>query len=116
MRFRRGDLVLASYSHALTGSKIRPVLVVQADSYNQRMTNTVVAQVTSTLTRAHDPAHLLVDISTPDGRQTGLLHNSVVSCNNLNTMAEQRILRRIGRLSPAQLLQIDQCLRTAMGL
>jgi len=116
MNVRRGDVLLADYSHALTGSSLRPVLVVQSDAYNQRLTNTVVAQITRTLKRGSDPAHLFIDISTPDGRQAGLLHDSVVSCCNLNTVNEQRIHRVIGRLPPHLMLRIDACLQSAFGL
>lgn len=108
--------MLADYSHALTGSSLRPVLVVQSDVYNQRLANTIVAQITRTLARATDPAHLYVDISTPEGGQTGLLHNSVVSCNNLNTINKRRVNRVIGRLSDTMMRQIDACLKAALGI
>jgi len=116
MNVRRGDVLLADYSHALTGASIRPVLVVQADPYNRRITNTVVAQITRTLKRADDPAHLFIEVSTPEGEQTGLLHDSVVSCYNLNTLNEQRIKHVIGTLSPEMMRQIDRCLKAALGL
>lgn len=116
MNVQRGDVVLADYSHALSGSSLRPVLVVQSDAYNQHFTNTIVAQITRTLKRATDPAHLYIDISTPDGQRSGLLHNSVVSCNNLNTLHEQRIRRVIGKLSDVTMQQIDDCLKAALGI
>lgn len=116
MNIRRGDIVLADYSHALTGESFRPVLVLQADRYNRSLANTVVAQITRTLKRADDPAHLFIDISTTEGKQTGLLHNSVVSCYNLNTVNGQRIRRIIGALSEEMMRQIDACLKEALGL
>ena len=116
MNIRRGDVVLADYTHALVGTSLRPVLVVQSDYYNQRLTNTIVAQITSTLKRASEPAHFAVDAATTEGRQSGLLRNSVVSCYNLNTINEQRIKRVIGSLSADMMEQIDACLRIALGL
>lgn len=116
MNIRRGDVVLADYSHALVGTSLRPVLVVQSDLYNQRLTNTVVAQITSTLKRATEPAHVAVDVSTLEGKQSGLLRDSVVSCYNLNTVNEQRIKRVVGRLSPEMMRQVDARLRVALGL
>ena len=107
---REGDPIpitppeVADYSHSLTGQSLRPVLVVQADGYNRSLVNTVVAQITRTLKRADDPAHLFIDVSTPEGRQTGLLHNSVVSCYNLNTVSSQRVHQVIGKLSHAMML------------
>jgi mRNA interferase MazF len=116
MNVTRGQIVLADYAHALVGSTLRPVLVVQSDYYNQRMTNSIVAQITSTLTRASDPAHLLIDVATADGRLTGLLHNSVVSCINLNTLHAQRIKRVIGHLSSPLMQRVEACLKAAMDL
>jgi mRNA-degrading endonuclease toxin of MazEF toxin-antitoxin module len=63
MIYRRGDVLLALYPFAAgTGHSRRPVLVVQSDRYNAHLDNTVVAQITSNLTHASDPAHL-VEIS-----------------------------------------------------
>jgi mRNA interferase MazF len=116
MNVSRGDVVLAEYPHASGGSSLRPVLVVQSDVYNRSITNTVVVQITSVLARAGEPSHLLVDISTPEGRQSGLLRNSIVSCNNLNTVHEQRIRRKIGSLSDATMRQVNECLKSALAI
>jgi mRNA interferase MazF len=51
-----------------------------------------VAQITSNLRAAHEPTHLLIEIATADGQQTGLVFDSLVSCNNLATI-EQSLLR-----------------------
>src|SRR5437870_1589241 len=101
MNVRRGDIVLASYPFASgTGAKKRPVLVVQNDRDNQRLTNTIVVQITSNIRRAHEPTHLLVEVATTEGRQSGLLSDSVISCVNLATIHEGRIVRTIGSLPP----------------
>jgi mRNA interferase MazF len=112
----RGDVVLAEYPHSAGGSKMRPVLVVQSDAYNAKIDNTIVAQITSVLTRTGDPAHFLIDISTPDGKLSGLLRNSIVSCNNLNTIHEQRIKRKIGALNEDLMQQVNDCLKVALGI
>lgn len=117
MSVQRGNVVLAKYPLS-SGSAAgrRPVLVIQADTYNRRIRNTIVAQITSNLRRAKDPAPLLIELSTPEGAQSGLLHDSVVSCTNLATIREDRIDRTIGQL-PAHLLQkVDECLKVALGL
>jgi mRNA-degrading endonuclease toxin of MazEF toxin-antitoxin module len=113
---KRGDVALADYPHADGSSSKRPVLVIQSDVYNKRIRNTVVAQITSTLTRTGDPAHLAIDISTADGKRTGLLRNSVVSCNNLSTVDQSWMQRKIGELSDAHMKRIDDCLKAAPGI
>lgn len=116
MSLHRGDVVLAEYPHSAGGTSRRPVLVVQADLYNARLGNTIVAQITSTLERLGDACHLLIDISTADGMRSGLLRNSVVSCNNLHTIDQRRINRTIGRITEPLMQQIDACLKTALAI
>ena len=97
----RGDVVLVDWPFASgSGAKVRPALVVQADANNQRLANTIVAMITSRTQRAlHEATQLLIDISTPEGRQTGLNSTSAVNCANLFTVSQQKILRTIGTLS-----------------
>jgi mRNA interferase MazF len=117
MNVRRGDVVLAFYPFASgTSTKKRPVLVVQNDRDNQRLTNTIVAQITSNIRRAHEPTHLLIEIASTAGKQSGLLSDSVVSCVNLATIHEGRIDRKIGSLPPAVMTRIDACLKAALEL
>ena len=117
MNVRRGDIVLASYPFASgSGTKKRPVLIVQNDRDNQRLTNTIVAQITSNTRRAHEPTHLLIDVASGAGRQSGLLSDSVISCVNLATIHEGRIDRKIGSLPPWVMIQVDTCLKAALEL
>jgi mRNA interferase MazF len=117
MNVRRGDVILAFYPFASgVGGSRRPALVVQSDFYNQRIRNTIIAQITTNLRRANDPSHHLVEAATPEGRQAGLLHDSVVSCTNLATIEETRIDRVIGVLTPAMMQRIDACLKAALAI
>jgi mRNA-degrading endonuclease toxin of MazEF toxin-antitoxin module len=45
-----------------------------------------------------------------------LLHDSVVSCNNLATVHADRIARVIGHLPDTTMSRIDECLKAALGL
>src|SRR5438876_9277037 len=105
MSAKRGDVVLAWYPFASgAGGKRRPCLVVQNDTDNQKLANTVVAQITSTVRRAGDKSHLLIEVATPEGQQSGLLHDSMVSCNNLATIEQTLIAKVIGNLPAALML------------
>jgi len=113
----RGDVLLVNYPLvAGTGGSRRPALVIQSNVYNQLIENTLVAQITTNLLRTSDPAHLLIEIATPEGHRSGLLHDSLVSCTNLATLDPSRIDRVIGSLSSAAMRRIDDCLKTALGL
>jgi mRNA interferase MazF len=117
MTLKRGDVVLARVPHtAGTRGKKRPAVVIQSDAYNATLRHIVVAEVTSNPRWMSDPACLPIDVSTPEGKSTGLHKNGVVSCLHLVTMSADRLGSPIGSLSPAQLQQLDDCLRTALGL
>ena len=91
-------------------------MIVQNDTYNQKISNTIIAQITTNLQRVGDAAHLLIEVITPEGRQSGLLHDSLVSANNLATVDPSRVNKVIGSLSDAMMRQVDDCLRAALGL
>ena len=117
MTLRRGDVVLAFYPFATgVGAKKRPVLVVQNDRDNRRLDNTIVAQITTNTKHAHQPTHLLIEVASGAGKQSGLLADSVVSCVNLATIHESRIDRTIGSLPPSLMTQADDRLKSALGL
>src|SRR5207249_6103158 len=112
----RGEIVVVDFAVAEMPKKVRPVLVVQADSYNRQMTNTVVAMITTNLVRASEPSHLLIDHTTPEGKQSGLLHTSVVNCNTLTTVRQDEVLRVLGSLAAPMMRQIDQCLTISLAI
>ena len=112
----RGDVVYVRFPFTDGGAKVRPAVVIQNDRYNTLLRKTVVAMVTGNLSRASDPAHLLVDPATPDGAGSGLLYPSLVSCNNLHTIEQLGIHRTVGRLSDPLLQRLDQCLKEALKI
>jgi mRNA interferase MazF len=117
MMLRRGDIVLVHYpfSSGVGGSR-RPALVVQNDVYNRRIRNTLVAQITTNLARADDSAHYPIRIATFEGRESGLLHDCVVSCINLATIVADRVDRVIGHLPNDSMQKIDGCLAVSLDL
>jgi mRNA interferase MazF len=117
MSFDRGDVVIALFPHAdASPPKPRPVLVVQADTYNAKIRNVIVAAITSNLRHASDPASLVIDVTTPDGQASGLVQDSVVSCINLATIEEALMARKIGHRPPALMRQVNDCLKVALDL
>ena len=102
MTLKRGEVCLARFPHDAGGrGKKRPVVVVQDDAYNQKLRHVVVVGVTGNLASASDPANLLIEVATPDGKATGLTRDSVITCLHFVTMSEDRIGKVIGSLSPA---------------
>jgi mRNA interferase MazF len=114
---KRGDVVLVRFPHpsGLRGKR-RPTVVVQADSYSAVVATVVVAEITSNLAMAADPACLFIDTTTAEGQATGLARDSVVSCLALATVYADAIDQTLGSLSPPLLQRLDECLKAALGL
>lgn len=117
MNVQRGDVALARFPHAAGGrGKKRPVVIVQADTYHQKLRHAIVAEVSTNFSAASDPANLLVEAATPEGKATGLARNSVVTCLQLATLSGDRIGKVIGCLSAPLLQKLDACLKAALGI
>jgi mRNA interferase MazF len=117
MSVARGDVVLAWFPFASgSGGKRRPCVVIQNDDDNRKLANTMIVQITTNLGRMGDKSHFPIHIATPDGQKTGLLHDSLVSCNNLATIEQALIDRVIGALSPGLIQELNGCLRESLGI
>jgi len=117
MNVQRGDVVLVDYPYAGgSGAKVRPALVIQNDRDNQRLVNTVIAQITSLTRRALEPTQLLIELATPEGQQSGLRQDSVVNCVNLLTLDKGKVLRKLGTLPDSLMQRVNDCLKTAFDL
>jgi mRNA interferase MazF len=115
---KRGDIVLVDFPFATGGgTKVRPALVIQCDRNNARLQDTIVALVTSNTARARvEPTQYLIDPSHADWQPSGLKLPSVIKCENLYTFSNRRILRVIGQLSHATMLQVNDCLKASVEL
>jgi mRNA interferase MazF len=91
--------------------------VVQSDVLNGRLADTILALITSSgRRRVGSPTQLFIDMTTPDGRQTGLRLDSLVQCENLLTLDQTLILGTLGTFSDALMQQIDACLKAALDI
>jgi mRNA interferase MazF len=117
MTHQRGDVLLVRFPFSSgAGAKIRPALVVQSDHNNARLANIIVAAITTTTHRSGEATQLLIETGTPVGQQSGLLHDSVVTCENLATLETRLVLRKVGSLPVEAMRQIDDCLKAALGV
>ena len=112
--YKRGDVVLMLFPHSdLRTAKTRPALVVQADNLQTGLPQVIVAMITSQMLRAQHQSRVIVQLSTLEGQQSGLLTDSVVMTDNLATVAETEIDRSIGTLPMGH---VDAALRHTLGL
>lgn len=115
MPYNRGDVVLVLFPDSnLVTAKRRPALVVQADGLHTGLPQTIVAMITSNLSRSGHTSQIMVTRSLRQGAKMGLLSDSVIMTDNLATVLESEIDRAIGRCDDMQ--PVDAALRKTLGL
>jgi mRNA interferase MazF len=109
----RGEVYLLDFDPA-TGYEMagpHPCVIVQNDVGNQHSALTVVVAVTSNLRVASLPVGVLI----PAG-EGGLTRDSVAHCGHVYTVDKTRLGKHLGELSPDRMAEVDQALRTSLGL
>ena len=90
----------------------RPVLVVQADSFNRsRIQTAIVAAITSNIELAEAPGNVLLPACS-----AGLPRDSVVNVSQLLTLDRSFLTEHAGTLSPRLQHSVDEGLRTVLQL
>ncbi len=90
----------------------RPVVVVQADAFNRsRLQTVIVAVITSNLRLADAPGNIRLT-----RRQSRLAKESVINVSQLVTLDRSFLARRVIRLTPKDLAQLDAGLRLVLAL
>ena len=90
----------------------RPVLVVQAESFNRsRIQTIIVAVITSNVDLADAPGNVLLS-----ARSAGLPRDSVVNVSQLLTLDRKFLTEHAGTLSPRLQRSVDEGLRTVLQL
>ncbi len=108
--FRRGDLVIAVFGRDY--GKPRPALVIQSDLFNQSHASAVLCPISSELTGL-----TIFRVKLLAARTTrGLRADSEVMVDKMATVDRGRIRQRIGRLSGAQMDQVNAALRIWLDL
>jgi mRNA interferase MazF len=103
MKCSRGDIVLVLFPDSnLRTAKRRPTLVVQADSLNTGLQQTVVAMISSNTARAGHPSRVLISLRSAEGSRSGLKADSVILTDNLATILDNEIDQVIGSLSDVE--------------
>ena len=114
MSFPRGAVVLVAYPNSdLRSFKKRPALVVQAEHVVTGLAQTVLALITSNLTRT-GATRVRVLRESGAGSKMRLLVDSVIVCDTLQTVSEDAIARTIGTCPLMN--QVDSALRATLGL
>jgi len=112
---KRGDVVLVPFPFTdLTTEKLRPAVIVSVDPQRIDVIIAFISSVVSPEDLAETDYVLRQDDA--DFLKTGLKKTSTFRMRKLLTIERSRIIRRLGRVSPAIQKELDKRLRRAVGL
>ena len=112
---KRGDVVLVPFPFTdLTAEKLRPAVIVSVDPQRIDVIIAFISSVVSPEDLAETDYVLRQDDA--DFLKTGLKKTSTFRMRKLLTIERSRIIRRLGRVSPAIQKELDKRLRRAVGL
>ena len=100
----RGDVCLYQFAPP---DKRRPVVVLTRDSAMRYLPTVTVAPVTSTIRGV--PSEVLLD------EDDGMKGRCAVNLHNAVTVSQQRLGKRVARLSPRRMGEVCSALRFALG-
>ena len=109
----RGEVYLADLnpSRGSEQAGIRPVIPVQRDTLHRFTRTVVVVPLTTNIRRARVPGTTLI----PSG-EGGPDQDSVALDYQIVVLDEQRLIRKLGTLSPGYILALDQALKYTLQL
>ncbi len=111
---KRGDVVEVDWQYTdMSGSKVRPAVVIQADFLNGMIDNTILVQITSTR-HGLPGTEVVLDPTVETGSGFGKV--CAASCINITTFDQTLVLRTIGFLSDAAMQQIEACLKVVLEI
>lgn len=111
MPVRRGDIYwvdLGTPRGSEQGGR-RPALIVQNDTGNANSPTTIIAAITSRKKGVY-PFHVHVR-----AEESGLPQDSTILLEQLLTVNQDRLIRRVGSLSAAKMKEVDKALHVSLG-
>jgi mRNA interferase MazF len=106
---RRGDIYTAAARGTYSG-KPRPVVIIQDDRFDATASVTVVPFTTN------EVAAPLLRIAVQPSDTAGLTRLSQLMVDKVTTVPRASLTRRVGRLSDADIIQLNRALLVFLGL
>ncbi|MDK1738141.1 type II toxin-antitoxin system PemK/MazF family toxin [Dellaglioa algida] len=109
----RGDIFYADLSPVVGSEQggMRPVLIIQNNIGNRYSPTVIVAAITARIQKPKMPTHVGLLAS-----RDGIEKDSVILMEQMRTIDKQRLKDRITHLSKRGMLEVDEALRTSVGL
>lgn len=109
---QRGDIYLINFDPTVGHEikKTRPALIIQNDIANKYSPITIVAAITSKVSSIPYPTEVLME-----SIESGLPLTSAVLLNQIRSVDHRRLIKRIGRATPATMRRVDQAIQISLG-
>lgn len=113
MSIKRGEIFYAELNPVVGSEQggTRPVLVIQNDIGNQYSPTTIVAAITSQISKAKLPTHVEVK-----ARRSGLERDSVILTEQIRTIDKSRLKEKVAVLDEEIMLRVDEAIEISLGL
>ena len=107
----RGELYYADLSPVVGSEQggLRPVVIIQNDTGNRHAPTTIVAPITSRLTKTPLPTHIAFC-------GCGLSKDSVMLMEQIRTIDKSRLKQKMGSLPPEKIEALDMAIKVSLGL
>ena len=110
--YKRGEIYFADLG-VNNGSEqggVRPVLIIQNDIGNKYSPTVIVACITSKINKAKLPTHIEI------GKESGLLHNSLVLMEQIKTIDKKRLKNYIGTVPSEVMVKCDEAIKISLEI
>ncbi|HEX3015769.1 MAG TPA: type II toxin-antitoxin system PemK/MazF family toxin [Desulfobacteria bacterium] len=113
MLIRRGEIYYAELNPVVGSEQggTRPVLVIQNDIGNQYSPTTIIAAITSQISKAKLPTHVEVT-----ARRSGLERDSVILTEQIRTIDKSRLKEKVTVLDDETMARVNQAIEVSLGL
>ncbi len=110
--YKRGDIILVPFPFSdQTITKKRPAVIISSDNYNKLSADVIIMAITSRTEQVFAIGESLIK----DWQKAGLLKPSSIK-PAISTIEQRLILKKLGSLSPNDLVSLDQSLRKLLNL
>ena len=107
----RGEIYYADLSPAVGSEQggIRPVVIVQNNTGNKYAPTTIIAPITSQISKKPLPTHILFN-------GCGVPKDSVILLEQIRTIDKSRLKQKMGQLPPEKVEVLDTAIKISLGL
>ncbi|MEK6936199.1 MAG: type II toxin-antitoxin system PemK/MazF family toxin [Nanoarchaeota archaeon] len=113
MGLKRGDIILVDFE-PVKGSEqggVRPSLIIQNNIFNNYSPTTIVAPITTKMFKKEYPTNVILK-----KEDSKLSQNSTILLNQIKTIDQQRIIKRVGFLDNFIMNKVNRAIKASLGL